>query len=81
MYEALIFLYIILGISHMILFFKVWGMTNNIRKIKEHLMLESCDSDREVNKQFIKILFDILILLILLIIIVFVILVIVIAKP
>ena len=36
-----VFLYIILfvfGILQIILFFKVWGMTNNIKKIRKHLV-------------------------------------------
>jgi len=44
--EILIFVYIILGISHLILFLKVWIMTDNIKKIKEHLIPGSYDSYR-----------------------------------
>ncbi len=47
MVEGFVFLYVIIGILCIIwsilclvLFFKIWGMTNDIRKIKEFLMRE-----------------------------------------
>lgn len=37
--------YIVFSILSLILFFKVWGMTNDINKIKQRLALEDEDSD------------------------------------
>lgn len=38
MEDFVIFISIIFGILSLILFFKVWGMCNNVKKIKEHLI-------------------------------------------
>ncbi len=36
--DALIVVYVIFGIISLVFFFKVWGMTNDIRKIKNKLL-------------------------------------------
>lgn len=38
MEDFVILISVIFGILSLILFFKVWGMCNNIKKIKEHLV-------------------------------------------
>lgn len=49
-------LLIVFGILQIILFFKLWGMTNNVRKIEEHL-LPGCEENsfnvmrREIKKK------------------------------
>lgn len=38
MEDFMILISVIFGILSLILFFKVWGMCNNVKKIKEHLI-------------------------------------------
>lgn len=50
----LIIAIIVIAILSIILFFKVWGMTNNVKKIKEHLLTSSYSKSiilREIKKQ------------------------------
>lgn len=35
MYDFLAFIFFVFGVLQIILFFKMWGMTNNVKKIKE----------------------------------------------
>lgn len=46
MYEFLSIVLIVFGVLQIILFFKMWGMTNNVKKIKEKYFEEA-----EVRKQ------------------------------
>lgn len=43
------FVTIIFGILQIILFFKIWGMTNDVREIKEHLCNGSTTNSRTVS--------------------------------
>lgn len=44
--EVLIVVYVIFGILALILFFKVWGMTSDIRRIKNRLFLDDLDEGK-----------------------------------
>lgn len=40
------FVVIVFGLLQLILFFKIWGMTNNVREIKEYICKESAVDQR-----------------------------------
>ena len=45
----LIFVYIAIGILSLIFFFKLWGQTNNVKKIKEKIVLGDNNSEIQYN--------------------------------
>ena len=45
----LILLYIVFGVLGLILFFKLWGQTNNVKKLKEKFCISDIDTEIQYN--------------------------------
>lgn len=48
--EFIILIYVVIAILGAILFFKVWGMCNDIRVIREHLIREETNTTADTHK-------------------------------
>ena len=52
MYAIVVLICLIYGVLSLILFFKVWGMTNDVRELKEALLFEVQKKNKESNLSY-----------------------------
>ena len=52
MYAIVVLICLIYGVLSLILFFKVWGMTNDVRELKEALLFELQKNNKESNLSY-----------------------------